>query len=445
MPKSTTRRNFLKAGTASVAASTLALNGDSLPGKPPEQRRPRVAAIYTVCYNRSHAHVILENFLLPYLFNGQMTDPGVDVVSIYSDQTREQGDLTQGISQRFNIPVYRSIREALCRGGRELAVDAVLSIGEHGNYPFNELGQEMYPRKRFFYEIVDVMRASNRFVPVFNDKHLSYRWDWARSMYDLSLKFNIPFMAGSSVPLAQRRPPLEIANGTQLEEAVSIHGGPVERYDFHGLEILQSIVEFRQGGETGITSVEFWRGEEVWNAARNRRWSLGLADAAMRAEFGRQVNFMNGIEGEGRAEPHALHITYQDGFKATVLKIGQSSIRWNLAYKVRNQDQIQATSWYVGPWRNRNLFKALSHAIQHHFRNQQAPYPVERTLLTTGILEAAMRSRHQNGERIVTRHLHIGYQPRDFRAMREMGASWRIITDQTPEPPGIAQPRIPEN
>ena len=60
----------------------------------------------------------------------------------------------------------------------------------------------MYPRKEFWDQIVAAMRRSQRFVPVFNDKHLSYRWDWAKSMYDEARELGIPLMAGSSVPLA---------------------------------------------------------------------------------------------------------------------------------------------------------------------------------------------------------------------------------------------------
>ena len=96
-----------------------------------------------------------------------------------------------------------------------------------------------------------------------------------------------------------------------------------------------------------------------------------------------------------------------------------------------------ATSFYVGPWENRNLFKALSHAIQTHIREKRAPYPVERTLLVTGMLAAAMDSRFEQHKLVPTPHLNITYQPRDFRAMREMGASWKIITEDLPQPIGI--------
>jgi hypothetical protein len=395
-----------------------------------------VAAVYTEFTHRSHAHVILENFLEPYLFNGKRTDPGAEVVSFYADQT-PKGDMTEDVAREYKVPVFKTIDAALCLGGKELAVDAVLSIGEHGRYPRNELGQTEYPRKRFFDEIVAVMKRSNRFVPVFNDKHLSYRWDWAKEMADTAAKLGIPFLAGSSVPLAQRIPPFALPAGAAVAEAVSIHGGGVESYDFHALEVLQSIVEFRKGGETGVASVEFLAGEALWKAAADGRWSVPLAEAAMAAELGRKAGTLKQVAGEGKAEPHGVLLTYKDGLRACVLKVGRSSTRWNFACTLKGDPEPRATRFYVGPWQNRNLFKALSHAIQHHFRTGQPPYPVERTLLVSGVLDAAMHSRAKAGEALKTPHLEFGYPARDFIAMREMGASWKVVTEATPEPRGI--------
>jgi len=418
-----TRRRFL--GSLAAAAA--------LGAEPP--RRLRVAAVYTVFRRRSHAFNILENFLEPYLFDGRRIDPGMDVVSFYADQEAPERDLTQEVARRYRIGVYRTIAEALCAGGRELAVDAVLSIGEHGEYPVNDLGQTEYPRKRFFDECVAVMRRAGRYVPLFNDKHLSYRWDWAREMYDTSRRLGLPLMAGSSVPLAERRPTLELPADAVIEEAVSIHGGGVESYDFHGLEVLQSLVEARRGGETGVASVEFLQGDALWQAAEQGRWSIPLAEAAMATELGRSVPLRE-VRGVREGAAHGILLTYRDGLRGTVLKLGSGTTRWNFACKLAGDPRPRATHFYTGPWGNRNLFQALSHAIQHHFREGRAPYPVERTLLTTGLVAAAMQSR-ADGRRLETPHLQIAYTPRDFRAFRETGATWRIITDQTPEPAGL--------
>jgi hypothetical protein len=395
-------------------------------------KRSRLAAIYTVFRHRSHAHVLLENFLEPYYFNGKLTDPGVEVVSFCADQHALKDDMTQDVARKYKVRVCKTIEEALCLGGKELAVDAVLSIGEHGNYAVNKLEQTEYPRKRFFDEIVAVMRRSKRYVPLFNDKHLSFRWDWAKEMVDTAKELGIPFLAGSSVPLAQRIPPLELESGAEIVEAVSIHGGGVESYDFHALEVLQSLVEARNGGEPGIARVTFLQGDALWKAAADGRWSEDLAEAAMAAELGKKPAPLKQL---GR-EAHGILLNYRDGFRAIVLKIGSSGTRWNFACRLKGDPNPKALRFYVGPWQNRNLFKALAHAIQHMIRTSKPPYPVERTLLVSGVLDGAMHSRAE-GKSLATPHLEFGYKPVDFRAMREMGASWKMITEDTPELPGI--------
>ncbi|HMC10105.1 MAG TPA: hypothetical protein VKH44_02400, partial [Pirellulaceae bacterium] len=263
---------------AAAAASAYAPSGRA--ADPP---RPKVAAVFTEMRLRSHAFHILTSLMGPYLFRGKWIDPGVDVVSFYADQF-PNGDMTRDASERFKVPLYKTIDEALCLGGKTLAVDAVALIGEHGRYPRNELGQTMYPRKEFFDQIVAVIDRSKRPVPVFNDKHLSYRWDWAKAMYDDAQRLKIPFMAGSSVPLAERRPPIEFPAGAVVEEAVSIHGGGIESYDFHALEVMQSLIEARRGGETGIKQVQLLDGDACQKAAAEGRWSSELVAAAMNAE-----------------------------------------------------------------------------------------------------------------------------------------------------------------
>src|SRR5439155_19771174 len=124
-------------------------------------------------------------------------------------------------------------------GGSELAVDGVLLIGEHGKYPTNEKGQHLYPRYEFFQQIVDVFRSCGRTAPVFNDKHLSWRWDWAREMYDTAGEMCFALMAGPSLPVTWRTPPLDMPLGARVREALCIGYGGGDSYDFHDFETLQ--------------------------------------------------------------------------------------------------------------------------------------------------------------------------------------------------------------
>lgn len=157
----------------------------------------------------------------------------------------------------------------------------------------------MYPRKEFFDRAVCVMQRSNRFVPFFNDKHLSYRADFAKEMFDVARSCGVPLMAGSSVPLAQRSPALDLPPHADIAEAVAIHGGGIEVYDFHGLELLQSFVEARRGGETGISSVEFLTGDELAGAdsrhARSEKLRTGrrvIAEACVGRESLKTAGFI---------------------------------------------------------------------------------------------------------------------------------------------------------
>jgi len=436
------RRDFLSYSLATSALSSGLISSPSPAADSSQQpARPRVAVVLTWMVHRSHAHVLMENFLNPVLFNGKLVDPGVDVVSMYVDQFPKGSDMARGVAKSHKIPLYDSIRGALTQGGDKLDVDAVLVIGEHGQYEQTKYGIDKYPRKEWFDECTSIMQESSRIVPYFNDKHFSYRWDWAREMYDTAKKMDLPFMAGSSVPLAQRKPDVSIKPGTELVEALSIHGGPIERYDFHGAEVLQSMVEFRKGGETGIAKLEVLKGDDVEKAGRAGRFSWDLYEAAMQAELGKVPEKFGVIPGEEEQPIHGIFLEYKDGLKATILRIGHTGNRWNFAWREQGDATPHATYFYPGPWDNRNLFKALAHAIQTHFRQRKAPYPIERTLLTTGITAAAVRSYYEEIP-LDTPHLEIAYQPMDFSALRERGASWKILTEEIPQPEGLFNPEV---
>src|SRR5438105_2027727 len=175
--------------------------------------RPRIAAIATIFHKYSHAQHIADRFLEGYGWDSRHHRPPMDLVALYVDQCGENDLSRERAGRHPQMRIYPTIAEALTLGGSELAVDGVLLIGEHGRYPRNEKGQHLYPRYEFFQEIVRVFESSGRSVPVFNDKHLSWNWDWARQMYDTSRRLGFAFMAGSSLPVTWRTPSAEMPSG----------------------------------------------------------------------------------------------------------------------------------------------------------------------------------------------------------------------------------------
>ena len=212
--------------------------------------RPKLAAIGTTYFKHSHTQHIVDRFLDGYGWNGKHHHPPMDLASLYVDQVGANDLSRERAARHPELKMCPAIGEALTLGGSKLAVDGVVLVGEHGNYPKNEKGQTKYPRYEFFNQIVDVFRSSGRSVPVFNDKHLSWNWDWAKKMYDTSRELGFAFQAGSSLPVTWRTPSFEMPLGARIREALCVCYGGVDSYDFHGLETIQCMVERRRGGET---------------------------------------------------------------------------------------------------------------------------------------------------------------------------------------------------
>jgi hypothetical protein len=58
-----------------------------------------------------------------------------------------------------------------------------------------------------------------------------------------------------------------------------------------------------------------------------------------------------------------------------------------------------------------NFFSPLNNHMEQLFLTQQPPYPIQRTLLTTGLLAAGVESLYQDQQRMDTPHLGIAYTP----------------------------------
>lgn len=222
-----TRREFLGSTTLLPLAAAA------------ESEAPlRLAIVTTVYRYLSHGQHIGDRFLVGYPHDGEWHKPNIKVVSLYVDQ-KPDGDLSEERAKEFGFRVHPTIAEALCGGGNRLACDAVLIVGEHGDYPHNEKGQILYPRYEFFEQCVKVFKDSGRAVPVYNDKHLSYSFDKAKAMVAASKQMGFPMLAGSSLPVTWRLPDVEMPMGAHIEEAVMVGEGGSDAMDFHALEGMQ--------------------------------------------------------------------------------------------------------------------------------------------------------------------------------------------------------------
>ena len=366
--------------------------------------RPKVAAIITEFRHRSHADVICTRLLDGYYPNGERQEPRTRLVSMWTDQVPPD-DMSRGLAHRNRFTLYPTIADALTLGGDDLAVDAVLLIGEHGEYPDNGRGQKMYPRYRLFSEIEKVFRAKGRSLPLFCDKHLSYDWSKAKAMYDAAKELKVPFLAGSSIPLTVRTPLIEIPLGAKIPRAVVAGYGGLESYGFHTIEAMQSLVERRAGGETGVASVELLEGEAVWKWREGAgAWSKPLLAAALE----RRPDAPPGRVEELVGEPAVYLITYRDGLEAAAFLLNGYGTGWQFAADVGGRT-LSTNFGQVPETRDLPHFDGLTRCIEELFVTGKPPYPVERTLLVTGVLAAGFDSREKKA-REATPYLDIRYQ-----------------------------------
>lgn len=393
------RRRDLLAGFSLGAAACQSQQQTAI-NKP----KPRIAAITTVYYERSHADVFFSRILQGYRLNKKTYQPRLEVASMYLDQVPEN-DMGHGLAEEYGFQVYPTVAEALRCGGDRLAVDGVALVGEHGDYPFNEKGQHLYPRHELFMQIIDVMKQDGVTCPIFCDKHFSYSWDEASEMYNAAKQMQIPLMAGSTVSLAWRHPPLELDYTQELDQALVVGFGLTDAMGFHTVEALQAIVEKRKGGETGVASVQSFRGNKVWELRDQGVWSQELLEAAL----ARTESRIEGRPEDLTKDPILFLIEYRDGLKGRLL-MGDGLVRsWVVAASRKNSDEILSTECRIqfhlhGHW------GFMARNFENLVADGTLPNPVERTLLTTGILSFAMDSLYDDARLIETPDLAIEYK-----------------------------------
>lgn len=404
-----TRREMLGiTGIAGIAALTGISSNAVGQG---QQKKPRIAVLATFWgATRSHADWLVNKLIDGYWWQGAYVPSRVEVVSLYLHQ-HDTSLLGQKVAKAKGFPVFKTIAEALTLGGKELAVDGVVIVGEHGDYPTDMKGHWLLPRWWMYNQVIRVFEQSKRSVPVFNDKHFSYNWDDAKWMFDKSRELGFPLSGGSLLPVYYRKPEIELENNTPIKHSIVVGGTGDEGGIFHCFELLQAFVERRKGGETGVKWIQSIRGPEAWKWVEDNNWASKLLNSVAGKFNLKQGHFQES------GKTNICIIEYNDGTKAAV--IGGSGVGWTYAGEIegRNEPTIVSLLDFPGPFDQYHASNAQPHWIVEMMLTKKEPFNAERLLLSTGITNHYMESNWEGskyspvGRRIETPFLNITYRP----------------------------------
>jgi hypothetical protein len=381
-----------------------------------EERPKRIAAILTEYRPNSHADVIVGKYLEGYNQDDMPPYPRSKIVSMFTEQVPDN-DMSREMAKKYRVPMFRTVADALTLGGDKLEVDGVLLIGEHGDYPMNDKAQKLYPRFEMFLKITDVFRETNTAVPVFNDKHLSWSWRQAKRMVAISKELDFPMLAGSSVPVAWRIPAVDTPYGAKQKYAVGISYSGLDIYGFHLLDSIQAVVERRKGGETGVSAVQCLEGEDCWQFLDQHEWANRLFEQAISHSLTKEEGDMKELV----KSPAVFIVDYHDGLKVAAFLLTGLVQDFTVAVELENNPKPFSTLMRL-QGKPHHHFGCLVKNIEILFETGKPPYPVERTMLSSGILDFALESRIQGHQKLQTPELsRVSYQTDDTSDFCSMG------------------------
>jgi hypothetical protein len=225
-----------------------------------------------------------------------------------------------------------------------------------------------------------------------------------------------------------RLPDVEMPPDAEIDHALVVGYGGADVMDFHGLEALQCMVERRKGGETGVRAVRMIEGDAVWQAGSEGRYPKDLLIAALsRSDTPQGQTLVDGrtqdLVAKGELpklvkNPAAYFIEYRDGTNATLLMLNGAVKDFTFAARVKGAGVV-STQFFLSPEPNVTYSACLVRKIEELFDTGRAPYPVERTLLVSGVLESCLTSRLNGQKRLETPHLDVRYRsPRQSQHAR---------------------------
>ncbi len=391
-----------------AAAIVALLVAISAPGPLPTRVSPgaaapqlkRIAFLVESWYPASHADVIGSRFLEGYRLGGRTYPAPLGIASVYTESPRAS-DQTRTLAARYGFRVAASVADALLEDPRaarpRLMVDGILIATREDPPRSGELPSPT-PRLRLFREVLRILEQTGERVPVFIDKMLAANWADAQTIVAEASRRGIPLMAGSVLPYTPFDRPVRTG---KVDAAVALTSAPYWAFAFHTAEFLQGFLEQRGTRETGIASIRDV-GASYPALPDRDRWGGRLFDALLGGE---------GRWGPARGQdPVVLLIQYVDGTRAVLAILPRGATENEFLLGAQYPGGGTSTGGLQLQQAPFDHFSHLVHALAEFYRTGRPVVPVERALLTTGIVLLGQASRDSGGRAISSPGLAVTYQ-----------------------------------
>jgi hypothetical protein len=369
----------------------LAVPSRAAPGPVPQRR---IAFLIDSWYPRSHADVIGTRMLGGYRVGEKFYPSPLTVGSVYTDAPRPT-DQTRTLAARHGFRVAVSVADALLEDPQaprlRLAADGVL-IATREDLPASGRPQSPTRRLHVVREVLRIMEQSGSRVPIFIDKMLASDWTDSQAIVTEAARRGVPLMAGSVlpfVPLNQRLP------AAKVEVGVVVASTPYWAFAFHAAELLQGFMEQRSPRETGVTEIRAV-GPAYWTMPNRDRWGGAVVDALLASAKTRLAR-APAVPGGLGPDTQVLLIQYADGARAVLALVPRLFNDSEFLLGAHYSDGRTGTSGLILQGEPFDHFGYLVHALAELFTTGVAPVPVERTLLTTGIVLFGQQARQTDG------------------------------------------------
>jgi hypothetical protein len=146
--------------------------------------------------------------------------------------------------------------------------------------------------------------------------------------------------------------------------------------------------------------------DAVWKFLDQTPWAQKLFDQAIAHSETRKPGALRELS----KTPAVFLIDYRDGLKAAAFLLTGAVADFTVALDIEGRAEPLSLLMWLEEGRPYGHFACLVRNIEEMFETGVPPYPVERTLLTSGMLDFLMESRFRGYKRVSTPELDVRYR-----------------------------------